>query len=207
LGQPLFVQLALPAAALFVLLGSLLGVGLGVGLIVQSRAAIRFMQAMNRWISMPGAAALEKPVLMRAAPLRSRWLGAVLIVLGAYAAWVLLASVEAQRVAVLFGLNPRSALVGIAFDSAKWLIVLGCLAGIAAGSMLLLFPRLWHRIEASANRWFSTRELAAAGDLPHPALDRMVQAFPKPSGWVILGMSVAASLGSALLLLRTALGL
>ncbi|TAK84526.1 MAG: hypothetical protein EPO20_13720 [Betaproteobacteria bacterium] len=207
LGQPLFVQFALPAAALFVLLGSLLGAGIGIGLIVQSRAVIRFMQAMNRWISLPGAAALERPVAMRAAPVRSRWLGAVLIVLGAYAAGVLLAGVEAQQVAGLFGMNPRSALVGIALDSAKWLIVLGCLAGIAAGFMLLFLPRAWRGIEASANRWFSTRELAAAGDLPHPALDRVVQAFPKASGWIILGMSVVASLASALLLLRTALSL
>lgn len=204
--QQLLVQFAVPALAVFVLLGSLLGVALGIGLIARSRAVMRFIHAMNRWVSMPGAAvtALERPVAMPEAPLRSRWLGVLLIALGGYSAGVLLASVEAQRVAAVFGANPRSAVVGIAFDSAKWLLVLGCLAGIAAGIMLLFFPRAWRSIEAAANRWYSTRELAAAGDVPHPALEQVVQAFPKAAGWVILVMSLAASLASALLLMRTA---
>ena len=204
--QQFFVQFALPAAALFILLGSLLGVVVGVGLIARSRSIMSFMEAMNRWVSIPGGAvtALERPVTMPAARSRSRWLGAVLVVLGGYSAGVLLASVDAQRVAAVFGMNPRSALVGVVLDAAKWLLVLGSVAGIAAGIMLLFFPRAWRGIEASANRWYSTRELAAAGDIPHPALDRVVAAFPKASGWVILAMSLVAALASVLLLLRVA---
>lgn len=200
------MQFALPAAALFVLLGSLLGVVLGVGLIVRSRSIVRFMHAMNRWISVPGGAltALEKPVPMPAAPSRSRWLGAVLIALGGYSAAVLLGGVEAQLAAAVFGMNPRSALALIALDSAKWLLVLGGLAGIAAGILLLFFPRAWRSIEAAANRWYSTRELAAVGDTPHPALERVVEAFPRASGWILLALSLVASLASALLLLRAA---
>lgn len=205
MSEQLFLQFVLPVAGLFILLGSLLGVAVGIGLILRSPSITRFMQAMNRWISMPGAVtALERPRSMPSAPMRSRWLGAVLIAFGAYAAAVLLASVEAQQAAALFGMDPRSPLVGIALDSAKWLLVLGGVAGIAVGLMLLFFPRAWRGIEASANRWYSTRELAAAGDAPHPALDRVVEAFPKASGYVILAMSVVASLASALLLIRTA---
>jgi hypothetical protein len=209
LRQQLFVQFALPAAALFILLGSLLGVVVGIGLIARSRSIMSFMDAMNRWVSMPGGAvtALERPVTMPAARSRSRWLGAVLVALGAYSAGVLLGSVDAQRVAGVFGMNPRSALVGVALDTAKWLLVLGSMAGIVAGIMLLFFPRAWRGIEASANRWYSTRELAAAVDIPHPALDRVVAAFPKASGWVILAMSLVAALASVLLLLRLGVSL
>lgn len=205
MNEQLLVQFVLRAVGLLILLGSLLGVAVGIGLILRSPSITRFMQAMNRWISMPRAVtALERPRSMPSAPMRSRWLGAVLIAFGAYAAGVLLASVEAQQAAALFGMNPHSPLVGIALDSAKWLLVLGSVAGIAVGIMLLFFPRAWHSIEASANRWYSTHELAAAGDTPHPALDRVVEAFPKASGYVILALSVVAALASALLLLRAA---
>jgi len=203
--QQLFIQLMLPAAGLFLFLGSLLGVAVGIGLILRNPAMLRFLHVMNRWVSVSGAVtALEAPVPMPAAPARGRWLGAVLIVVGAYSAAVLIGSVDAHRVAVLFGANPRSPLVGIVLDSAKWLLVLGSLAGIGAGILLLAFPRAWHSIEASANRWYSTRELAAAGDIPHPALDRVVEAFPRASGGVILAMSLVAALSSAMLLIRGA---
>lgn len=203
-GQQLFMHFVLPAAGLFIFLGSLLGVALGIGLILRSSSTMRFMQAMNRWVSMPGAVtALETPLPMPSAPLRSRWLGAALVAFGAYSAGVLLSSVEAQQAAALFGMNPGSPLVSIALDSAKWLLVLGSVAGIAVGVMLLFFPRAWRGIEERANRWYSTRELAAAGDTPHPALERVVEAFPKASGAIILAMSVVALLASALLLIRT----
>jgi hypothetical protein len=200
------VQFSLTAGVLFVLLCSLLGVVVAVGLILRTPAILRFMHAMNRWISMPGEAvtALEKPVPLSAAGTRSRALGVVLVALGAYSAVVLLASVDPGRVAAVFGLNPRAPLVGVALDAARWLLVLGGVAAIAAGLMLLFFPRAWRSLEAGANRWYSTRELAAAGDAPHHALDRLVQAFPRVSGWIILAMSLAAALASALLLLRTA---
>lgn len=200
--QQLFMQLALPAAGVFLLLGSLLGIAVGIGLILRAPGMLRFIHVMNRWVSMPGAVtALEAAVPMPAG--QGRWLGAVLIVVGAYSAAVLLGSVDAHRVAALFGVNARSPLVGIVLDSAKWALVLGSLAGIGAGIMLLLFPRAWRSIEVSANRWYSTRELAAAGDTPYVALDRVVAAFPKASGCLILAMSLVAMLSSAMLLIRT----
>ena len=203
--QQLFMQIVLPAAALFLLLGSLLGVAVGIGLIVRHQRMLRFMHAMNRWVSVPGAVnALDAPLPMPAASARGRWLGAVLIVVGAYSAAVLVGSVEAQRAAALFGLSPGSPLAGILLESAKWLLVLGSLAGIATGIMLVLFPGAWRGIETKANRWYSTRELAAAGDTPYPALDRLVEAFPKASGSVILVLSLAATLSSVILLIRSA---
>jgi len=42
------------------------------------------------------------------------------------------------------------------------------------------------------------------GDTPHPALERVVEAFPRASGWILLALSLVASLASALLLLRAA---
>lgn len=203
--QQLFMQIVLPAAGLFFLLGSLLGVAVGIGLILRNQGTLRFMHAMNRWVSVPAAVnALDAPVPMPSASARGRWLGAVLIIVGAYSAAVLVGSVEAQRAAALFGLNPGSPLVGILLESAKWLLVLGSLAGIGTGIMLVLFPGAWRGVETKANRWYSTRELAVAGDTPYPALERVVEAFPKASGSVILAMSLLATLASVLLLVRSA---
>jgi len=200
-GGPLLTELLISTVVAFLFAGSLLGFALGIGLVLRAGAALPFIRFMNRWVStrqtlMP----LERPLQL--APLASgaRWFGAVLIALGAFAAAIVLAKLDPGAVAGLFKADARTSLLGMLLDATRWFLVLGSLAAVAIGVMLLFFPRAWRRVEASANRWYSTRELEVAGDALRPSLDRLVEAFPRASGLVILALSVIAALSSGMLL-------
>jgi hypothetical protein len=198
--QNLLAQLLVPAVVVFLFVVSLLGLVLGVGLIVRSAAMLRFMELMNRWISMRRVLRpLEAQVHVPAAGGRSRWFGVILIAIGAYAAVVLVASFDVQRLALLFKVDPRYSLASLGLEVLKWLLVAGSGAAVATGIMLLFFPRAWSALEERANRWYSTRNLEMAGDTVYMSLDRMVEAHPRTAGGVIFVLSLVAAIASGLL--------
>ncbi len=200
-GGPILTQLLFSTLVAFLFAGSLLGLALGIGLVLRASATLPFIHLMNHWVS-------TRQVLTRfdlplqVAPLASgaRWFGAVLIALGAFAAAILLAKLDPGAVAGLFKVDARTSLLGILLDAIRWLLVVGSLAAIVTGVMLLFFPQAWRRVEARANRWYSTRELEVAGDALRPSLDRIVEAFPRASGLLILIASVIAAVFSGMLL-------
>ncbi len=83
----------------------------------------------------------------------------------------------------------------------RWFLVAGSFTAILTGVMLLFFPQAWRKLEARANHWYSTRQLEIAGDTLHPSLDRIVEAFPRAAGVVILALSLIAAVASGMLLL------
>lgn len=200
-GGPILTQLLFSTLVAFLFAGSLLGLALGIGLVLRASATLPFIHLMNHWVS-------TRQVLTRfdlplqVAPLASgaRWFGAVLIALGAFAAAILLAKLDPGAVAGLFKVDARTSLLGILLDAIRWLLVVGSLAAIVTGVMLLFFPQAWRRVEARANRWYSTRELEVAGDALRPSLDRIVEAFPRASGLLILVASAIAAVFSGMLL-------
>jgi uncharacterized protein YjeT (DUF2065 family) len=200
-GGPLLTQLLVSTVVAFLFVGSLLGFALGIGLVLRAGVMLPFIRFMNRWVSTRQALApLERPLQL--APLASgaRWFGAVLIALGAFAAAILLAKLDPGAVAGLFKVDARTSLLGILLDAMRWLLVVGSLAAVVIGVMLLFFPQAWRRVEARANRWHSTHELEVAGDVLRPSLDRLVEAFPRASGLMILALSMVAALSSGMLL-------
>jgi hypothetical protein len=153
------VQVLISTAVLFLLATSLLGLALGLGLMLGSTAMLAFVRRMNLPVRLPAMAA------------GARWFAVILIAVGAYAALVL---VKVQ--------GPDS-LAGLAIDVLKWFLVVGSLAAIVAGFLLLFYPRIWRHVEARANRWYSTRHLES-----------------RAAGAVILVLSLLAAVASALLL-------
>ena len=97
-------QLVVPFLMLFVFAGSLGGFALGCALLLRAATAIRFIHAMNRWISTRRATReLELP---RQILRPSRWLGIFLVAGGAAAGYVLLARVQVPRAALSL-VDPR----------------------------------------------------------------------------------------------------
>jgi hypothetical protein len=112
-----------------------------------------------------------------------------------------LATAPVSRVAAALRVEAAPlALIGI--EVAKWLLVAGCAVSVATGVLLLFFPRAWGRVEAVANRWYSSRQLTSGGDDMHLPLDRMVGAFPRTAGGAILILSLASASACALLLFK-----
>ncbi len=200
-GGSLVTQLVLTTLIVFFFVGSLLGLVLGAGLLLKARLMLPFIQLMNHWVSARQALRpLEVPRQMAPAASGTRWFGAVLVALGAFSAAILLGRLDPAAVAGLLKADGRASLLGMLLEAMRWFLVLGSLAAVATGVMLLFFPKAWRRVEARANHWYSTRELEIAGDALHPSLERIVEAFPRASGAVILALSLLAAASSAMLL-------
>jgi uncharacterized protein YjeT (DUF2065 family) len=160
-----------------------------------------FIQLMNQWVSTRQALKpLELPLQVAPAAAGARWFGALLVVLGAFASAILLKRLDTAALAGLFKVDARTSLVGILIEALRWFLVAGSVSAVLTGVMLLFFPQTWRRVEARANHWYSTRPLELAGDAVHPPLDRMVEAFPRAAGLVILALSAVAAVASGALL-------
>lgn len=202
-GEHLLAQVLASTLVVFLFAGSLLGLALGLGLLLRSSATLPFIRLMNQWVSTRQALRpLEAPVQLARAAAGARWFGAVLVAVGAYAAAILISSFDVHRVATLFKVDARYSLGGLGLDVLKWFLVLGSLTAVFTGIMLLFFPSAWRSVEDRANRWYSTRNLEAAGDTVYLSLDRIVEAFPRASGAVILFMSLIAVIASGIILFR-----
>jgi len=200
-GSSIVTQLAITSVVAFLLVGSLLGLLLGIGLLVKARAVLPFIHLMNQWVSTRQALkSLEQPRQVGAAASGARWFGAVLVALGAFSAAILLGRLDPAAVASLLKVDGRTSLLGMLLEALRWFLVLGSLGAVVTGVMLLFFPRTWRRVEERANRWYSTRSLEIAGDALHPPLDRIVEAFPRASGAVLVALSVVAAASCAMLL-------
>ena len=200
-GQPLLAQLAISALAVLLLAVSLLGIALGLGLIVRSSATLPFIALMNRWVSTRQALTpLEAPMHLARSAATQRWFGVVLVALGAYAAFALLASFDVPRLAVMLKVDARYSAASLGLEALKWMLVLGSFAAVVTGLMLVCFPAAWRSVEERANRWYSTGALELAGDRPYMSLERLVEARPRASGAVIFGLSLMAAAASGALL-------
>jgi hypothetical protein len=199
----LWSQLVLPSLALFGLAVSLLGIGVGLGLLFRKAATLRFFETMNRWTSTRQALRpLEIPRNVDAsAARRPRWNGVVLALAGAYVA-IALSQLSGAKVAGSLALAARYAsLAEMAVNTIRWLMVLGGLAAVAIGIMLLFFPQALRGVEERANRWYSTRQALSGGDAMRMGLDRWVAIFPRASGTLIACLSLVSTVAFALLVL------
>jgi hypothetical protein len=192
-------SILLTAVLAFILAGSLLGIALGAALLARNARAQAFVGGMNRWVS---TRRLLRPVeLPRDTGHGGRGLGLLLAIAGAYVLFVL-AQIPLAKVAAALRVNAGSTLALIAIETAKWLLLAGCAASLVTGVMLVFFPQRWRSIEARANRWYSSRQMAAGGDDMHVPLDRLAERHPRAAGGLILALSLASAIATALLLSR-----
>lgn len=200
-GSAVVTQLLLTTLMVFLFVGSLLGLVLGIGLLLRASAILPFIHVMNQWVSTRQALRpLEVPVQVAPAAGGARWFGIVLVVLGGFSAAILLGRLDSAGLAGLFKVDARISLLSIALETVRWFLVAGSFTAIFTGVMLLFFPQAWRKLEARANHWYSTRQLEIAGDTLHPSLDRIVEAFPRAAGMVILALSLIAAVASGMLL-------
>jgi uncharacterized membrane protein len=201
-GQALLAQVLLSAGLAFILAVSLLGLGVGLGLMLKSAATLSFIASMNRWVSMRRALErLEAPIhIAPRAAAGKRAFALILLAAGTYALVVLLGSFDVERLALAVKVHPRHSLASLGLEVLKWTLVAGAAAAVLAAFMLLFFPRAWQRLEERANRWYSTRELERAGDTMYLPLERTVQGHPRIAGGLLFAFSLAAAVGCGLLL-------
>lgn len=194
-------RVVVPTLVICLLTGGLASAALGLALVFRTAQALAFMRNMNRWVSTRRA--LRQAELPRSAGEPSRpgktLLGLFLLLGGVLAIYFLLFRVEIPRVALVLGVNlTRWFVIGVVLQTLKWFLAVGSLLAVAVGVLILFFPAQLGAFEARMNRWYSTRKLLPAeGETMKYPLEMLVEAYPRPAGWVIAAASllVAAAMG------------
>jgi hypothetical protein len=191
-------------------IGSLTGLAIGIGLTTNAGATLRFFNTMNRWVSSRAALKpmeIPRPVENRIPEKQRRWIVGALFIVGGLYASVLLAGIDASHWTLLRS-GRYAVIYSVLFDATRWFLLVSCTAAVVMGVMLLFFPQQWGRLETWGNRWYSSRRIAASGDVMHFPLDRWVESSPRYAGGILILLSAVAVVAFGILLyVRLKLGL
>jgi hypothetical protein len=187
----------------FVVFGAL-GLAVGVGLIASSQKTLRVFQVVNRWIS---TRSVLKQVEVphdtdRIAHKYRHWIGVAFIVFGAIATFGLIARIDVSALSEMFAKGEMRPLAALIVQCVRWFLIVGSVGGLAVGAMLLLSPTAEDTLERFTNKWVSTRRIARGGDEMHLTLDRLVEAHPAPSGWIVACAAAAVMIYGLVMLGR-----
>lgn len=199
-------QLLFQFLVVTVLVFAAAGFAVGIGLLVSSARTVRFIQSMNRWVSTRGALkAMEIPRDTEQFTHRNgRRMGWLLIAGGIFATLGLLFGVDTAAFSVAAAKGDARFWVSIVAGTVKWFLIVGSVTGVLVGYLLSFSPNALATLEKHANRWSSPRRAMRGGDDVHLTLDRLVEAHPAPSGWILACTGLGAvAYAAALLYART----
>lgn len=196
-------QLLIPAVVMFFLVWGLIGAAIGVGLIVSSAKMFRLFGMMNRDVSTrhdltPLAMAHDPGPSVRK---YGRVIGAVFILGAACSLYGLVGFDNSAIVSALELRYPRPFVAWI-LGSVWWCWILFSVFAIVIGVMLACFPDALGRLEAQANRWYSARKPTGGLDTMHLTLDKLVEAFPRSAGSIIVVAALYVAANAAMLWFR-----
>jgi hypothetical protein len=180
------------------------GMVVGVGLLVSSQRTSLIFHALNRWVSTRHVLKpVEVPVETdRAAHQYQRWLAAGFVLGGLIAIFGLVAAVDVAAVSRIVVDSRYVPFVAVVLDCARWFLILGSVAGVVVGAMLVFYPNAETTLERFTNRWVSSRRISRSWDDMHMTLDILVEAHPRPAGIVLACTSAAAVLCAIFMLVR-----
>ena len=174
--------------AIFLLIGALLGVVLGLLLIFKPHLLEHFNRVANRWVStrhinqwLDRSISIERWFYRHHRPL------GIAIILGS------------GYILVDFGLlfDKASALqhlphylsvslMGVLLDVLKLVMLFSSVVALLAGFVIWLRPSLLRGMEKEANQWVSSRSATKALDVPHAQVDPFVVRHAQSAGWLLL---------------------
>lgn len=180
------------------------GLAVGVGLIASSLKMVEYFRVLNRWVSTRHVLkSVEVPrETDRLAHRYHRWVAAGFVLGGLISIFGLLAGLDPSAVGRAFAEKRFAPAVIVAVESAKWVLIAGSAFGIVVGAMLLFYPNAESTLERFANQWVSPRRVTRSWDDMHMNLDTLVEAHPRPAGWIIACTSAAAVICAIIMLVR-----
>jgi hypothetical protein len=180
------------------------GLGVGVGLILSSQRTAQLFHTLNRWFSTRHALkVVEVPhETDRVAHRYQRWLAGGFVLGGLIAIFGLVAAVDVVALSNIVAERRAAAFVAVVLDCTRWFLIIGSVAGVVVGAMLLFYPDAESKLEAFTNRWVSSRQVVRSWDDMHLTLDLLVEAHPTPAGWLLACTSAAAVFCAVFMLVR-----
>lgn len=179
---------------IFLLVGALLGVMLGLLLAFRPQLLPGINRVANRWISMRHAdRLLDKSIDIDHWCYQHHRMMGILVILGAGYVLVHFGFVFNKESALrsLAGYMPNMLLEGL-LDALVIISLLGATVAVLVGLFLWLKPGLLHGVEKEANLWVSSRRATKALNVPHDEVERYVEHHARLVGWLLL-------MGSAIL--------
>jgi hypothetical protein len=174
------------APVLYVLLlaGALLGLVIGVVLLVDSGRALRWNAALNRWYSTRQALRpLEQPIDVKRVLYRWHRVAGVLVFAGAlFTLDVLAFSYRTGALVQAFRGAGNPAVLGIVFETLRIVLIIGNVAGLLAGMILVFRPSLLKGLEAVGDRQYSARQSTKPLEIMRYQPDLFVRARPRLVG-------------------------
>jgi uncharacterized membrane protein (UPF0182 family) len=188
--------------AALVLVFAAVGVAAGIGLIASTSRTLRIFVVMNRWVSTRGALkSMEIPrSTEQASHGHGRLVGWTLIAGGVFATFGLILGVDTAAFSAAAAKGDMRIVAAVVAGTVKWFLVVGSIAGVVVGYLLSFSPSALATLEKYANRWISARRAFRGGDDLHLNLDRLVEAHPRPSGWILVCTGLGAMIYAATLL-------
>lgn len=201
LSGPVWTNLVAPSLYTFALIGSAVGIVVGIGLVFGTASTLQFFHRVNRKVSMRQALKpMEIPRSLETPGARHPVLGVLFLLGGAFVAFALLTQLDAAKTVAALGIKRNLLAAAIAVGTARWFLVAGAFLAIVSGVMMLFFPAAWQALERRSNKWYSTRQMMAGADEMHFGLDRLVEAFPRAAGTIIGAASLISTAAFAILL-------
>lgn len=180
------------ALAIFLFIGALTGVVLGLLMIFSPRILERVNRIANRWVSMRRIDRLLDRIISL-----EQWfyqyhrpLG-ILVIFGAVYILVYFGLLF-DKAAVLQGLAgyvPGRLLDGL-LDALVLTSLTGAAVALFVGLSLWLRPSLLRGIEKETNQWISSRRATKLLDVPHDQVDRFIMRHAQRFGWLLLLSSI-----------------
>lgn len=176
------------ALAIFLLIGALSGVALGLLLIFKPHLLERINRVSNRWIStrhisqwLDRSVSIERWFYRRHRPL------GILIITGAGYNLVYFGLLF-DKASVLRQL-PRYlpvSLMGGLLDAFALVLLFSAALALFAGFFICLRPSLLRGMEKGANQWVSSRSATKVLDVPHGQVDLFIARHAQSVGWLLL---------------------
>jgi hypothetical protein len=178
--------------ALFLLLGALFGIMLGLLLIFRPRLVEKLNRTANRWVTtrhlnrwLDRSFSIEHWLYQR-----HRATG-IVIVAGATYILVYFGMLfdKANALQHLAGRLPPQLLDSL-LDALVLCALFGGVVALIVGLFMWLRPSMLRGVEEQANRWVSSRRATRVLDVPHDEVDRFVARHARQVGWLLLLASI-----------------
>jgi len=174
--------------AIFLRIGALLGVALGLLLIFTPHLLGRINRVANPWISMHHVSRwLERSIRIERWFYRHHRPLGILVILGAgyilvYFGLLFDKAYALQRLSSTVPAN----LLEVLLDALVLALLLGATAALVAGFFIWLRPSLLRGVEEGSNQWVSSCRAAKMLDAPHGQVDSFIARHAQKVGWLLL---------------------
>jgi len=186
----LVADILLQSFLIFVVLGCIFSLVIGIWMLVLPESVLRFNQKMAKWYGTEKlATALDKPHNIEPVLYRyHRGVGTVVVVGGIYILYVMLFVVgrKATTGDLSAGLNPQVSVWLL--DALGVTLALSSLLALVIGFFLVVRPSAFKRFEGWANRWYATEKSLRVMEEMHVKPDEaMLRNYRMVAALVIAG--------------------